>query len=344
MGLKENFQQAVRELTGAKKEELTAPEKIGLDVAKLQQAVKEDQPDAWFSDGAPPPESTQPGFFEGREKEQPEPPSQPSTFAASFKEELAKQSSTTTTEFPKFADFSNLNSHFPPKEPASPPTFGEGVFSQPHTPLHTPPPSTLHTPPHVPLHTPPGEGQSATPSEGVPFAFPVSNTSGRSIKSLIPETDVEITVISKNTVIDGNIRSFANMSIDGDIKGDIETTKDIDLNGRIVGNLSCNNAEMHNSQIQGNVRMKGHIEMERDTLLIGDISSTFARVNGKVKGNLNIAGKAEFKNDSVVFGDISASTITVDDGAIIQGYVSTTFLNKEESRNIFPDTILISGE
>ena len=151
----------------------------------------------------------------------------------------------------------------------------------------------------------------------------------------------EITIISRNTVIDGNVRSFANMSVDGNVKGNIETTKDIDLNGKVVGNIACNNAQMRTSQIQGNIQMKGNAYMERDTLLIGDLTSTYANVNGKIKGNLDITGKAELKSDAVVFGDISASTITVNDGAIIQGYVSTTFLNKEESRNIFPDTITI---
>ncbi|MCM1334700.1 MAG: polymer-forming cytoskeletal protein, partial [Eubacterium sp.] len=162
-----------------------------------------------------------------------------------------------------------------------------------------------------------------------------------STASYRPVDENEITVISKNTVIDGNIRSFANMSIDGNIKGNVETTKDIDLNGKVVGNIACNNAALRTSQIQGNVQMKGNVFMERDTLLIGDISSTYANVNGKIKGNLEITGKAELKSDAVVFGDISASTITVNDGAIIQGYVSTTFLNKEESKGIFPDTITI---
>ncbi|MCL2108126.1 MAG: polymer-forming cytoskeletal protein [Oscillospiraceae bacterium] len=156
--------------------------------------------------------------------------------------------------------------------------------------------------------------------------------------------DSEITVISKNTVVEGNIRSFANMNIDGNVRGDIETTKNVDLNGKIVGNLTCNNAQMLTSQIQGNVRMKGNIIMGRDTLLIGDLISTYAKVNGKVKGNLEVGGKAELKGDAVIFGDISASTITVDDGAIIQGYVSTTFLNKEESRNIFPEAISIGEQ
>lgn len=154
----------------------------------------------------------------------------------------------------------------------------------------------------------------------------------------------EITIISKNTMIDGNIRSFADMSVDGDIRGDVETTKNIDLNGKIVGSVTCNNALMHTAQVQGNVRMKGNVVMKRDTLLIGDLMSTYAEINGKIKGNLDIVGKAELRGDAVIFGDISASTITVEDGAIIQGYVSTTFLNKDESRNLFPETVVIGGE
>lgn len=156
-----------------------------------------------------------------------------------------------------------------------------------------------------------------------------------------PVDDNETTIISRNTVIDGNVRSFANMSVDGNIKGNVETTKDIDLNGKIVGDISCNNAKLRISQVQGNIRLKGNVYMERDTLLLGDLTSTYASINGKIKGNLSTGGKTELKSDAVVFGDISASTITVDDGAIIQGYVSTTFLNKEESKNIFPDTITI---
>ena len=153
--------------------------------------------------------------------------------------------------------------------------------------------------------------------------------------------DSEITIISKNTVITGDMSSFANIAVDGDVKGNIETTKNIDLNGKIVGDVSCNNAEMHTALIQGNVRMKGNVLMERDSLLMGDISATYAEINGKVKGNLNIVGKAEFRDDAVVKGDISVSTLSVADGAIIQGYVSTTFMGKDESSNIFPEQVVI---
>ena len=151
----------------------------------------------------------------------------------------------------------------------------------------------------------------------------------------------EITIISKNTIIDGNIRSFADMSIDGDIRGDVETTKNIELNGKVIGSVICNNAFMHRSQIQGGIRMKGNLSMKRDTLLIGDLIATYAEINGKIKGNINVAGKAELRGDAVVFGDINAATITVEDGATIQGHVDTVSLTKDGSKNFFPEAVVI---
>lgn len=153
----------------------------------------------------------------------------------------------------------------------------------------------------------------------------------------------EITVISKNTVIDGNVRSLANMQVDGNVKGNIETTKDIDMTGKVVGDIKCNNAVMNSAAMQGNMTIKGKMRMDRDTILIGDLSSQYADVNGRIRGKLEIAGKAELKRDAIVFGDINASTIAVTDGAIIQGYVNTTFLSKEDSRNAFPDAISLDA-
>lgn len=154
----------------------------------------------------------------------------------------------------------------------------------------------------------------------------------------------ETTIISKNTVIDGNIRSLANMQIDGNIKGNVETTRNIDMSGKIIGDITCNNAGMNSAAMQGNVSLKGRMKMDRDTILIGDLSSQYADINGRIRGKLDIVGKAELKRDAIVFGDINASTIAVTDGAIIQGYVNTTFLSKEDSRNVFPEAISLDSK
>jgi cytoskeletal protein CcmA (bactofilin family) len=154
----------------------------------------------------------------------------------------------------------------------------------------------------------------------------------------------EVTVISKNTIIDGNVRSLANMQIDGNIKGNVETTRNIDMTGKIVGDITCNNAGMSAAAMQGNVSLKGKMRMDRDTILIGDLTSQYADINGRIRGKLEVAGKAELKRDAIVFGDINASTIAVTDGAIIQGYVNTTFLSQEDGRNAIPEAISFDKE
>lgn len=161
--------------------------------------------------------------------------------------------------------------------------------------------------------------------------------SGRSVDT--PSDTDEVTVISRNTIIDGNVRSLANMQVDGNIKGNVETTRDIEMSGKVVGDIKCNNANMNSAAMQGNMNLKGKIRMDRDTILIGDLTSQYADVNGRIRGKLEIGGKAELKRDAIVFGDINASTIAVTDGAIIQGYVNTTFLSKEDSRSVFPEAI-----
>lgn len=165
---------------------------------------------------------------------------------------------------------------------------------------------------------------------------------GKSVNT--PSDTDEVTVISRNTVIDGNVRSLANMQVDGNIKGNVETTRDVDMSGKIVGDVTCNNANMNSAAMQGNMNLKGKIRMDRDTILIGDLTSQYADVNGRIRGKLEIGGKAELKRDAIVFGDINASTIAVTDGAIIQGYVNTTFLSKEDSRSVFPEAITLDSK
>jgi len=151
----------------------------------------------------------------------------------------------------------------------------------------------------------------------------------------------ETTIISRNTIIDGNIRSFANINIDGSVKGDVRITKDINVTGKVVGDIECNNSVMNGASMQGNIASKGQVQLDRDSILLGDISAQYLDMNGKIKGNIDIGGKAEFKTDAVVLGNITASTITVLDGATIQGYVNTTFL-QESTANIFPETIAVT--
>jgi len=348
MGIKENFTQAVKELTGMGNE--NSPEVKGSPepVEELKRAV---------DDGA----SSQPREITLEPKQPLDIPQQDSSASdwegydvAANVRPMAKPEPTAQTEEQDLFDLAKPDpTVVGPVQPAqTQPTPAASQFMQGgETPVSlfggqgqppsqaTPFAREAATQPAQPVQPIQLVQPASTPP---PPAPPIGPSPAFSNRSYGRNEDNELTIISRNTYVDGNVRSFADMSIDGDIKGDVETTKNVDLNGKIIGNITCNNAMMHTSQIQGNVRMKGNVSMKRDTLLMGDLMSTYADINGKVKGNLDVVGKADLKGDAVVFGDISASTITVEDGAIIQGYVSTTFLNKEESKNLFPDTVIIN--
>jgi cytoskeletal protein CcmA (bactofilin family) len=168
---------------------------------------------------------------------------------------------------------------------------------------------------------------------------PVSPYAGTFPKNPSYEAE-ETTVISRNTVVEGNIRAFANVSIEGSVRGDVLVTKDISMSGRIVGDIECNNSSFTGASMQGNIASKGQVQFDRDSMLLGDITAQYLNINGKIKGNLDIGGKAEFKADSYILGNISAATITVIDGANIQGYVNTTAF-RDSTANVFPETIAI---
>lgn len=98
---------------------------------------------------------------------------------------------------------------------------------------------------------------------------------------------------------------------------------------------------MSGASMQGCIHSKGQVQIDRDSLLLGDISAQYLDLNGKLKGNVDCGGKAEFKTDAIMIGNVTAATITVLDGATIQGYVNTTFL-QESTTNIFPEAIAVS--
>lgn len=150
----------------------------------------------------------------------------------------------------------------------------------------------------------------------------------------------ELTVISKNSFLDGSLRSFANVAIEGGIRGKLNAFKNVSITGMLIGDLACANVNMKGSSIQGNVSTKESAFLDRDATLLGDLAAQYASIDGRVRGNVEIGGKTEFGPNAVVLGDIKTGTICIADGANIQGFVTTAFL-AEHGDTTFPSEIVI---
>ncbi len=153
----------------------------------------------------------------------------------------------------------------------------------------------------------------------------------------------EMTLISKSTVIVGDVRSLVDVTIEGSVRGRVEVLKDVNMQGMLVGNLTCKSARMQGSSVQGNVLSKENIMIDRNSTILGNLATQSAVIDGRVKGNIEAGSKVEFLENAIIAGDIHTNSIAIANGANIQGFISTSFLN-EQGDSAFPNQIVIDED
>lgn len=153
----------------------------------------------------------------------------------------------------------------------------------------------------------------------------------------------EVTIISENTQIIGDIRSFAALNVDGEVSGNIQTSKNITVQGKIVGDVAADDVIMLGSATQGRIVSKGTLTVSSDAIVLGDVKAQNINVDGKVKGNMQTNHKTVFGSNAVILGNITSASIAIKEGANIQGYVSTTMPRDMNVKKDFPDSISLEN-
>ncbi len=161
--------------------------------------------------------------------------------------------------------------------------------------------------------------------------------------SLTPPDTEEMTIISKNTVVVGNIHSLANVTIDGNVRGMVNVLKNANLSGALIGNLVCNNSVLHGSSVEGNMLAKSSSYIDNDSILLGDMKAQNSSIDGKIKGNIDVGSKIVLHKNAIVAGNINTDSIAIEDGANIKGFVNTAFF-AEHGDSAFPSQVIIGDE
>lgn len=173
----------------------------------------------------------------------------------------------------------------------------------------------------------------------LPAYFSRPNAPGQSTPD---RTEKEVSIISKNTVVFGDIRSLADVTIKGKVRGNVDVLKDVSMNGVLVGNLRCNNTRLEGSSIQGNVMSKGGAYIHNDSVLLGNLKAQNSNIDGKIKGNIDVGSRAYLHQNAIIVGDINTNTIAVEDGANIKGFVNTAFMFEQDTAP-FPNEVIIEN-
>ncbi|MDR2933418.1 MAG: polymer-forming cytoskeletal protein [Oscillospiraceae bacterium] len=129
------------------------------------------------------------------------------------------------------------------------------------------------------------------------------------------------TIISRNTIIRGELHTDDSVRLLGQIMGDIECKSNIVVAGKVRGNTSAANAYIIDAQIDGNMLCDDAINVNKDAWVLGNIRAQQAEIDGKVKGNIEIRHGVSIGSASSVIGNISTDELEVKRGAFVNGQI-----------------------
>ncbi|MFU0828062.1 MAG: Polymer-forming cytoskeletal protein [Lachnoclostridium sp.] len=135
----------------------------------------------------------------------------------------------------------------------------------------------------------------------------------------------EVTVITKGTVINGNIIAQGSLEVMGTIKGDIDCQGKLSVIGLVTGNCLASEVYIGSKRFEGSITSEGSVKIGLGTVVIGDISGTSAVIAGAVKGDIDISGPVIVDSSAVVKGNIKAQSIQINNGAVVDGYCSLPY-------------------
>lgn len=130
------------------------------------------------------------------------------------------------------------------------------------------------------------------------------------------------TIISETMVVVGNVKSSDDLQILGMVKGSVETTKQLLIKGKVQGDVKGKDIVLENCTIQGNVSANKDIDINDESVIIGDISADNICSAGKIKGNLVVQELVKLEGEAIVNGDVTAARIMMGQGVKFNGKVS----------------------
>ena len=131
------------------------------------------------------------------------------------------------------------------------------------------------------------------------------------------------TCVTRGMNIVGVVTSADSMEVLGRIDGNVDINGDLVSEGTIVGNIAANNIITRKSGVvKGDIKAGGAAIIEKDVIVVGNITAENIKIDGKVKGNLFIGGNAELTENALVAGDIKTARISISSGSRIKGNIT----------------------
>ncbi len=139
------------------------------------------------------------------------------------------------------------------------------------------------------------------------------------------ENDSAMSVITPGMKIKGDILSDQGLEVMGSVTGSIKITGPLIISGTVNGDMDAGDVTGRAAKTIGNINSSGAVRIERETVIIGNISGREAYISGAVKGDIDVKGPVVLDSSAIVMGDIRSASVEINNGAVIEGRCSQCY-------------------
>ena len=130
------------------------------------------------------------------------------------------------------------------------------------------------------------------------------------------------TIISSETVLQGNVNGSNDLEVCGQIIGDITVEGMVKvLSGAVTGNIKATKIFIKDSIIDGNIDSDSMIDIIGKSEIKGNIKGGDIVINCRCKGNIVASEHLKLLERAMIRGDLQTKLIRIEDGAILEGYL-----------------------
>ena len=146
----------------------------------------------------------------------------------------------------------------------------------------------------------------------------------------------EVSTITKNVVINGDLEADGSLDLFGTVNGNIKIRGKINVTGSITGNAEAAEIYAQNAKVIGDITSYGNVKIGCDSVIRGNIFATSALIAGAVKGDIDVKGPVVLDSSAIVMGNIKSKSVQINNGAVIEGLCSQCYAEVSPS-NFFKD-------
>lgn len=130
------------------------------------------------------------------------------------------------------------------------------------------------------------------------------------------------TTITADMKIIGDLEGCSALEFHGKITGNIITEGYVNMDGKIDGSIQALALRINGGVVHGDILCEKTIEILPGSEIVGNLQAEIVTVNGHIRGDLYCGQMLTLLDHSVVEGNITTESISVYEGALVEGKLS----------------------